>query len=60
MPGNRLEIMEGAGHFPHRADPERFAALVRAFVGTTEPAVLDPDKLRRLLQAGKAQAPSST
>jgi pimeloyl-ACP methyl ester carboxylesterase len=55
MPGNRLEVMEGAGHFPHRADPERFAALVRAFVATTEPAVLDPERLRRLLQAGKAQ-----
>jgi pimeloyl-ACP methyl ester carboxylesterase len=54
MPGARLEVVEGAGHFPHRSDPERFAALLRKFVATTEPAVLDPDRLRRRLQEGRA------
>ncbi len=32
--GSRLEVFEKAGHFPHLADPARFAALVRDFVST--------------------------
>ncbi len=28
----RVELFQGAGHFPHLDDPERFAALVREFV----------------------------
>ena len=27
MPGSRLEIFAGAGHFPHHADPDRFVGL---------------------------------
>ena len=34
MPNCRVELFQGAGHFPHLDDPERFAALVREFVGT--------------------------
>ena len=30
--GCRVELFQGAGHFPHLDDPERFAALVREFV----------------------------
>ncbi|MDH3705520.1 MAG: alpha/beta fold hydrolase [Acidimicrobiia bacterium] len=37
IPGSRLEIFEGGGHFPHLEDPERFVAVVRDFVATTEP-----------------------
>ena len=29
----RVELFQGAGHFPHLDDPDRFAALVREFVG---------------------------
>jgi pimeloyl-ACP methyl ester carboxylesterase len=36
MPSCRVELFQGAGHFPHLDDPDRFAALVREFVG--EPA----------------------
>ena len=32
MPGSRLEIFEGAGHFPHAEYPERFAEVVTEFV----------------------------
>src|SRR5580693_8501313 len=32
MPGSRLEVFEGAGHFPHHSVPERFTAVVRAFL----------------------------
>ncbi len=28
----RVELFQGAGHFPHLDDPDRFAALVREFV----------------------------
>ena len=37
MPGSRLEIFEGAGHFLHVEEPERFAAALREFIDTTEP-----------------------
>jgi pimeloyl-ACP methyl ester carboxylesterase len=30
----RVELFQGAGHFPHLDDPDRFAALVREFVRT--------------------------
>ena len=55
MPGNRLEVLAGAGHFPHRTQPERFASLLRKFVATTEPAALDPERLRRRLREGRAR-----
>jgi pimeloyl-ACP methyl ester carboxylesterase len=37
MPGSRLEIFRGAGHFPHRHEPERFLRLIRDFVADTPP-----------------------
>jgi pimeloyl-ACP methyl ester carboxylesterase len=35
IPGCRVELFEGAGHFPHLDDPDRFALLVRDFIATT-------------------------
>ena len=32
IPNCRVELFQGAGHFPHLDDPDRFAALVREFV----------------------------
>jgi len=32
MPGSRLEVFPEAGHFPHLADPQRFAAIIRDFM----------------------------
>ena len=49
MPGSRLEVFADAGHFPFNDDPARFAALLRDFVATTEPATHDEARLRRLL-----------
>jgi pimeloyl-ACP methyl ester carboxylesterase len=49
MPGSRLEIFAGAGHFPHHDDPTAFSELLRDFVATTAPAVPDDDRLRRLV-----------
>ena len=49
MPGSRLEIFKGSGHFPHRDDPDRFAHLLRDFIDATEPADLTAAKIRELL-----------
>ena len=35
VPGMRVELFEGASHFPHLDDPERFTRLLRDFVTTT-------------------------
>ena len=35
IPGSRLEVFPGAGHFPHRTDPARFLAVVRDFLPST-------------------------
>ncbi|WP_314220977.1 alpha/beta fold hydrolase [Streptomyces zaehneri] len=52
MPGSRLEIFEGAGHFPFHSDPARFRALVEEFTRTTAPADWSRDHWRRLLREG--------
>lgn len=53
VPGSRLEIFEGAGHFPHVEDPVRFARVLRDFMNSTE--ALTPataGDLRRRLPSG--------
>jgi pimeloyl-ACP methyl ester carboxylesterase len=52
MPGSRLEIFEGAGHFPHHSDPQRFLAILREFLGETRPARHDVRRWRGLLRSG--------
>ena len=32
IPGSRVELFEGAGHYPHLDEPERFAALLSEFM----------------------------
>ena len=39
LPDVQLEEWEGFGHFVHLVDPDRFAARIRQFVGTVEPAL---------------------
>lgn len=53
MPGSRLEIFEGAGHFPFHTDPARFLALVTEFTGTTTPAHWSRERWRDLLCEGR-------
>ena len=55
MPGSRLEIFEDAGHFPFRSDPQRFEAVLRDFMATTEPAAYSPEQWRRLLRTTRTQ-----
>lgn len=52
MPGSRLEIFEGSGHFPFHDDPARFIDVVERFVDSTDPAEYDQASLRELLRAG--------
>ncbi len=57
MPGSRLRIFEGSGHFPHHDDPVGFVTTLREFVTTTKPSEPDDDRLRRLVvEHGRAAA----
>lgn len=53
MPGSRVEIFEGSGHFPHRAEPRRFVEVLDEFVHATPPADYDAEQWRRLLRRGR-------
>ena len=55
MPGARLEVFDGSGHFPFHDDPDRFVEIVEKFIGSTDPAVYDHDMLRGLLRAGVSE-----
>jgi pimeloyl-ACP methyl ester carboxylesterase len=54
MPGSRLEIFERSGHFPHRAEPTRFADVLADFLETTEAADVDAEAIRRRLREPQA------
>ena len=54
----RVELVEGAGHFPHKADPDTFVSTVTEFIATTEPAVYSRERWRELLEQGQASPPS--
>lgn len=60
MPGSRLEIFDGAGHFPHQTDPARFVALLNDFIANTPPAEHDPAHWRTLLRDGPDEVPLSS
>jgi pimeloyl-ACP methyl ester carboxylesterase len=54
LPHARLEIIPGAGHFPHSEDPEKLADLVRDFVATTEPYAHSSAEMRDRRRRGPA------
>ncbi|MFC7496024.1 MULTISPECIES: alpha/beta fold hydrolase [unclassified Nocardioides] len=51
-PNARVEVIPGAGHFPHHDDPERFCQVLEEFVRTTEPATYSRARFRALLKNG--------
>jgi pimeloyl-ACP methyl ester carboxylesterase len=53
MPGSRLVLFEGAGHFPHRSDPRRFLEILREFLTETPPARYDRARWGELLREGR-------
>jgi pimeloyl-ACP methyl ester carboxylesterase len=52
MPGSRLELLDGVGHFPQLERPRRFSKLLADFIAETEPAELDTSTIRDRLLAG--------
>ena len=49
LPESRLEIIEGAGHFPHVEEPVRFSEILADFVRTTDPSSFTLAEIRNLL-----------
>jgi pimeloyl-ACP methyl ester carboxylesterase len=56
MPGSRLVVFEGAGHFPHHTHRDRFVDELNAFIDETEPSRHEPERWREMLRKG---APTS-
>ncbi|MBM7461255.1 alpha/beta fold hydrolase [Rhodococcus coprophilus] len=56
MPGSRLEVFRGAGHFPFRDDPLRFLKVVENFLENTAPLQFDEETWRRLLISGVSES----
>ena len=52
FPGSRLELVHGAGHFPHRSHADRFVAVLRSFLASSRPRRWDEDDWRDLLLSG--------
>jgi pimeloyl-ACP methyl ester carboxylesterase len=52
IPGSRLEIFPGAGHFPWRDEPRRFAEALLDFMKTTAPMPADKKRFRGRLREG--------
>ena len=54
MPGSRLELVDGAGHFPQVTHPIRVARLLADFIEETEPAAIEAEDMRELVVARMA------
>jgi pimeloyl-ACP methyl ester carboxylesterase len=52
LPDSRLEVFEGAGHFPHQHDPARFLRVFREFYASTSACTHSADEWRALLRQG--------
>jgi pimeloyl-ACP methyl ester carboxylesterase len=51
IPGSRLVLLEGVGHFPHVEAPERFAEVLVDFLASTPPGRTDRGHLHDLIRA---------
>jgi hypothetical protein len=57
IPGSRLEIFEGVGHYPHCEAPDRFVDVLVDFITSTAPAQVSERGWRELFQ--RADTPRS-
>lgn len=60
IPGSRFEVFAEAGHFPHLADPARFAALLISFIDETDPSDADDDTWEQVLREHAQTATGAT
>jgi pimeloyl-ACP methyl ester carboxylesterase len=56
IPGSRLEVFPGCGHFVPIEAPERFVEVLEDFLATTEPAELAPHEWQELLTSSTTAA----
>jgi pimeloyl-ACP methyl ester carboxylesterase len=49
VPTARVEVFEGAGHWPHLDDPDRFCAVLLEFLASTPAAAHDRSSWRAVL-----------
>ena len=54
VPTARVEVFPHAGHWPHLADPDRFAEVLLDFIAATQPVDHDRDGWRALLAEERA------
>ncbi|MBV8692965.1 MAG: alpha/beta fold hydrolase [Actinobacteria bacterium] len=52
MPGSRLEIVPGAGHFLPLERPDAFMSVLQDFLATTEPAQVSNERWQAVLARG--------
>jgi pimeloyl-ACP methyl ester carboxylesterase len=52
MPGSRLEIFEGSGHFPFHTNPARFLRVLEDFFCSTDSASYSSSEWREALRRG--------
>jgi pimeloyl-ACP methyl ester carboxylesterase len=55
-PNATVEVIEDAGHFPHKDHPQRFVTILDKFIRSHPPATYHRGRWRALLKAGR-QAP---
>jgi len=60
IPGSRLEILEGAGHFLPWQDADRFVPILLDFLDTTTPAAPDEDGFRLALTSRLREREATT
>lgn len=56
IPGSVLEVIPRAGHFPQLDDPSRFVNVLSDFIGSTEPAEVNAERMRARLLGGAQPA----
>ncbi|SOC47798.1 Pimeloyl-ACP methyl ester carboxylesterase [Blastococcus aggregatus] len=55
VPSARVEIFPDSGHWPHLAQPDRFAEVLLEFIAETQPVEHDRDGWRALLAQQRAE-----
>lgn len=52
MPGSRLEVIEGVGHYPHVEDPAAVEGALVEFMDSTDPGYIDRETFSALVTRG--------